>query len=80
MTLALEPLHPMVAGDRAVILSLSHANTLCERLGGGIGIVADAYHIWWDERLEQNSPARRSRKDTGLPCQRLAGADTACPA
>ncbi|EKF43151.1 xylose isomerase [Nitratireductor indicus C115] len=52
MTLALEPLHPMVAGDRAVILSLSHANAICEQLGEGIGIVADAYHIWWDERLE----------------------------
>ncbi|WP_048648487.1 sugar phosphate isomerase/epimerase family protein [Nitratireductor soli] len=52
ITLALEPLHPMVAGDRAVILSLSHANALCERLGEGVGIVADAYHIWWDERLE----------------------------
>ncbi|WP_292897346.1 MULTISPECIES: sugar phosphate isomerase/epimerase family protein [unclassified Nitratireductor] len=52
MTLALEPLHPMVAGDRAVILTLSHANRLCAQLGDGIGIVADAYHIWWDERLE----------------------------
>ena len=52
MTLALEPLHPMVAGDRAVILTLGHANRLCDQLGDGIGIVADAYHIWWDERLE----------------------------
>lgn len=50
--LALEPLHPMLAGDRAVVLSLSHANDICDRLGDGIGIVADVYHIWWDERLE----------------------------
>ena len=51
VTLALEPLHPMLAGDRAVITSLSHANDICDRLGGGIGIVVDVYHVWWDERL-----------------------------
>lgn len=49
--LAVEPLHPMLAGDRAVISSLSHANDICERLGPGIGVVVDAYHVWWDERL-----------------------------
>lgn len=49
--LALEPLHPMVAGDRAVVVTLSHANDICERLGDGIGIVVDVYHVWWDERL-----------------------------
>lgn len=51
LKLALEPLHPMLAGDRAVILSLSHANDICDRLGDGIGIVIDVYHVWWDERL-----------------------------
>ncbi|BCH27212.1 sugar phosphate isomerase/epimerase family protein [Mesorhizobium sp. L-8-3] len=50
--LALEPLHPMLAADRAVILSLSHANDICDRLGPGIGVVIDVYHVWWDERLE----------------------------
>jgi sugar phosphate isomerase/epimerase len=49
--LAIEPLHPMVAGDRSVISSLSHANSLCEALGPGIGLVVDVYHCWWDERL-----------------------------
>lgn len=51
VALALEPLHPMLAGDRSVVLSLSHANDMCDRLGEGIGIVIDVYHVWWDERL-----------------------------
>ncbi|WP_292451879.1 sugar phosphate isomerase/epimerase family protein [Mesorhizobium sp.] len=50
--LAIEPLHPMLAGDRTVITSLSQANDLCETLGPGIGVVVDVYHLWWDERLE----------------------------
>ncbi|NTF35051.1 sugar phosphate isomerase/epimerase family protein [Rhizobium skierniewicense] len=49
--LAIEPLHPMLAGDRTVITSLSHANALAESLGPGIGVVVDVYHVWWDERL-----------------------------
>lgn len=51
--LAIEPLHPMLAGDRTVIASLSHANALCEALGPGIGVVVDVYHVWWDERLAE---------------------------
>ncbi|MCV9945114.1 sugar phosphate isomerase/epimerase [Rhizobium sp. BT-175] len=50
--LAIEPLHPMLTGDRTVISSLSHANSLCEALGPGIGVVVDVYHCWWDERLK----------------------------
>lgn len=49
--LAIEPLHPMLAGDRSVITSLTAANDLCEILGHGIGVVVDVYHLWWDERL-----------------------------
>lgn len=51
VTLALEPLHPMVAGDRSTLVTLGATNDLCDRLGAGIGIVIDAYHVWWDERL-----------------------------
>lgn len=49
--LALEPLHPMLAGDRAVLTNMAQANDICDRLGSGIGIVVDVYHVWWDERL-----------------------------
>lgn len=50
--LALEPLHPMLVGDRTTLASLSHANSICDALGDGIGIVIDVHHVWWDERLE----------------------------
>jgi sugar phosphate isomerase/epimerase len=50
--LALEPLHPMVAGDRSCIVTMSHANDICDRLGVGLGIVIDVYHVWWDDRLD----------------------------
>jgi sugar phosphate isomerase/epimerase len=50
--LALEPLHPMVTGDRSCIVTLTHANDICDRLGRGLGIVIDVYHVWWDDRLQ----------------------------
>lgn len=60
--LALEPLHPMLAGTRSCLVTLSHANALCDRLGDGIGIVVDAYHVWWDDRL-QNELVYAGRKN-----------------
>lgn len=50
--LALEPLHPMLAGSRSCMVTLTQANDLCDRLGEGIGIVIDVYHVWWDDRLK----------------------------
>lgn len=50
--LALEPLHPMVAGDRSCIVTMTHANDICDRQGSGLGIVIDVYHVWWDDRLQ----------------------------
>jgi sugar phosphate isomerase/epimerase len=49
--LAIEPLHPMVAADRACVNTLAQANDLCEALGDGIGIALDVYHVWWDPDL-----------------------------
>ena len=46
--LALEPLHPMYAADRACVNTLAHANDLCDELGDGLGIALDVYHVWWD--------------------------------
>lgn len=49
MPLAIEPLHPMYAADRACINSLKQANDLCDELGDdGLGIAVDVYHTWWD--------------------------------
>ena len=49
--LALEPLHPMYAADRACLNTLAHANDLCDRLGEGVGVALDVYHVWWDPDL-----------------------------
>jgi sugar phosphate isomerase/epimerase len=51
--LALEPLHPMFAADRACVNTLTHANDLCDALGPGIGVAVDVYHVWWDPNLER---------------------------
>ena len=49
--LAIEPLHPMTAADRACVNTLGHANDLCDELGEGLGIALDVYHVWWDSDL-----------------------------
>jgi sugar phosphate isomerase/epimerase len=49
--LAIEPLHPMYAADRACVNTLAHANDLCDQLGEGVGLAVDAYHVWWDPDL-----------------------------
>ncbi|MET0671209.1 MAG: sugar phosphate isomerase/epimerase family protein [Xanthobacteraceae bacterium] len=53
MPLAIEPLHPMTAADRACVNTLGHANDLCDELGEGLGIALDVYHVWWDPALPQ---------------------------
>jgi len=53
MPLAIEPLHPMYAADRACVNTMAHANALCDELGSGLGIAVDAYHVWWDPDLQQ---------------------------
>jgi sugar phosphate isomerase/epimerase len=49
--LAIEPLHPMFAADRACVNTLAHANDLCDELGDGAGVAVDVYHVWWDPDL-----------------------------
>jgi sugar phosphate isomerase/epimerase len=65
MPLAIEPLHPMYAADRACVNTMEHANDLCDELGPGVGIAVDVYHVWWDphlareiERAASASPSR----------------------
>jgi len=57
MPLAIEPLHPMYAADRACINTLEQALDLCDALdagrSGAIGVAVDAYHVWWDPKLAQ---------------------------
>ncbi|MET3791260.1 sugar phosphate isomerase/epimerase family protein [Aquamicrobium terrae] len=60
--LAIEPLHPMYAGDRSCVNTMAEANALCEELGEGVGIALDVYHVWWDSDLSaQITRAGRNR-------------------
>lgn len=51
--LVLEPLHPIFAADRAVISTLKQALDLAAPYPArAVGVVVDAYHVWWDPELE----------------------------
>jgi sugar phosphate isomerase/epimerase len=55
MPLAIEPLHPMYAADRACINTLEQALDVCDELdpqrSGALGVAVDLYHVWWDPKL-----------------------------
>lgn len=57
MPLAVEPLHPMYAADRACVNTLKHALDLCDLLDrmrtGALGVALDVYHVWWDPELSE---------------------------
>jgi sugar phosphate isomerase/epimerase len=50
--LAIEPLHPMQAAERACVNTLEQALDLCDELGEGLGVAVDIYHVWWDPKLQ----------------------------
>jgi sugar phosphate isomerase/epimerase len=55
LPLAIEPLHPMYAADRACVNTLAQALDICDRLDGArtgaLGVAFDLYHVWWDPDL-----------------------------
>jgi sugar phosphate isomerase/epimerase len=56
--LGIEPLHPMMIGERSAIVSLGEALALARTFGDpGVGVVVDAYHVFWDARLEDELAA-----------------------
>ena len=59
--LAIEPLHPMTAADRGCVNTLAHANDLCDKLGEGLGVAIDVYHVWWDPDLARQVARSRGR-------------------
>jgi sugar phosphate isomerase/epimerase len=64
--LAIEPLHPVYAADRACVNTTKQALDLCDRLdpqrSGMLGLALDVYHIWWDpEVMAQIERAGRDR-------------------
>lgn len=49
VTLAIEPLHPMYASDRAVVSTLGQALDIAAAHDPAVvGVAVDTFHIWWD--------------------------------
>ncbi|WP_096696319.1 sugar phosphate isomerase/epimerase [Polaromonas sp. AER18D-145] len=73
MPLAIEPLHPMYAADRACINTMEQALDVCDALDparsgedgktqqAALGVAVDVYHVWWDPKLQQQ--IERAGKD-----------------
>ena len=52
VTLAIEPLHPMYASDRAVVSTLKQALDLAAPFDPAtVGVTVDTFHIWWDPEV-----------------------------
>ncbi|MDR6550741.1 sugar phosphate isomerase/epimerase [Paenibacillus qinlingensis] len=50
--LGIEPLHPMYAAERSVIVTLGQANQMAEQYAASeVGVVVDVFHVWWDPQL-----------------------------
>lgn len=56
MPIAIEPLHPMYAADRACVNTMGQALDICDELDadqtGMMGVACDVYHVWWDPDLD----------------------------
>ena len=66
MPLAIEPLHPMYAADRACVNTLEQALDICDALdpenSGALGVAVDLYHTWWDPKLHGQIQRAGSRR------------------
>lgn len=64
VTLAVEPLHPMYAADRAVVSTLGQALDLAAPFPAeAVGVAVDTFHVWWDPDVAaQIARAGRERR------------------
>jgi len=60
--LGIEPLHPMYAAERSVVVTLKQANDIAEELRSpAAGVVVDAFHVWWDPEVMREIERARGR-------------------
>jgi len=68
MPIAIEPLHPMYAADRACVNTMTQALDICDELDpgrtGAMGVACDVYHVWWDPDL--SAQIKRAGKEQML--------------
>lgn len=52
IVLGVEPLHPMYAAERSVVVTLKQANDIVQQMNSkAAGVVIDAFHVWWDPEV-----------------------------
>ena len=62
VVLGIEPLHPMYAAERSVVVTLGQANDMAEQLASkSAGVVIDVFHVWWDPEVMQQIERARGR-------------------
>jgi sugar phosphate isomerase/epimerase len=60
--LGIEPLHPMFAADRSVIVTLKQAREIAAQFQPDVvGVVIDAFHVWHDPDLYEEIEKTRGR-------------------
>ena len=62
VALGIEPMHPVYCGDRSVVVTLRQALAMAApHPEGTVGVVVDAYHVWWDPELSAQVEASTGR-------------------
>jgi sugar phosphate isomerase/epimerase len=52
--IGLEPLHPMYAADRSVLVTIGQALNLASNYRPEeVGVILDVFHIWWDPKVAE---------------------------
>src|SRR4051812_12491150 len=52
--LGIEPLHPMYAAERSVVVTLAEANDIASQFAPEeVGVIVDVFHVWWDPEVYQ---------------------------
>ena len=60
--LGIEPLHPMYAAERSVVVTLKQANDIADQLASKQAqVVIDAFHVWWDPDVMHEIERARGR-------------------
>ena len=60
--LGIEPLHPMYAAERSVVVTLKQANDIVDQLASPAAcVIVDAFHVWWDPDLMPQIERARGR-------------------
>jgi sugar phosphate isomerase/epimerase len=62
VVLGIEPLHPMYAAERSVVVTLRQANDIVDKVDSrAAGVVVDAFHVWWDPDVMHHIDRARGR-------------------